>query len=219
MTTPQPDYQWRAGCWPDDDAAMDTFSVRVPRWPFLQRLLGRNPLIRLTDRVEALVVVLAVVMSLLAIPIAAAVGTAVHDSRSSLYAEQAQARRMVTATVAGERDARQNQSGPTVWVPARWSDAGAEHTGVVKAQQTIKTGDPIEIWVDENGSQVSSPTPMRAAAEEAVVAAVATWLGVVLAAVGVFAGTRAILNRVRYNRWQHDFDDLVADGRGHASQP
>ena len=66
-------------------------------------VVGRNPLIRISDRVEALVLVLAVVVSLLAIPIAAAVGTAVHDSRSSLYAEQAQARRMVTATVVGER--------------------------------------------------------------------------------------------------------------------
>ena len=45
MTTSQPDHQRRAGRRPDDDAAMETFTVRVPRWLFV-RLFGRNPLIR-----------------------------------------------------------------------------------------------------------------------------------------------------------------------------
>ena len=37
-----------------DDAAMDTFTVRLLRWPVLLRLLGRDPLVRTTDRIEAL---------------------------------------------------------------------------------------------------------------------------------------------------------------------
>ena len=98
MTTPQPDHQRRTGHGLDESAAMDTFTVRSPRW-LVVRLFGRNPLIRISDRIEALVLVLTVVVSLLAAPIAAAVGTAVHDSRSHLYAEQAQTRRTVTATV------------------------------------------------------------------------------------------------------------------------
>ena len=40
MTTPQPDYQRRAGHGLDEGAAMDTFSVRVPRWRFVQLLLA-----------------------------------------------------------------------------------------------------------------------------------------------------------------------------------
>ena len=60
--------------WRADEAAMDTFTLRLPRWPILLRLLGRDPLVRTTDRIEALVVVLAVVVSLLAAPITAAVG-------------------------------------------------------------------------------------------------------------------------------------------------
>ena len=66
--------------------ALDTFTVRLPRWRFA-RLFGFNPLVRVRDRVEALVVVLAVVVMLLAVPIAAAVGTAVYDSRSRQYAD------------------------------------------------------------------------------------------------------------------------------------
>ena len=85
--------------WRADEAAMDTFTVRLPRWPILLRLLGRDPLVRTTDRIEALVFVLAVVVSLLAAPIAAAVGTAVYDSSRHIYAEQAHTRHTVAATV------------------------------------------------------------------------------------------------------------------------
>ena len=94
MTPPHPDHQRFTGHRLDEDAAMDTFTVRLPRWRSM-RLFGRNPLIRAGDRVEALVVVFAVVVVLLAAPIAAAVGTAVYDSRSHLYAAQAQNPRTV----------------------------------------------------------------------------------------------------------------------------
>jgi hypothetical protein len=45
----------------------------------------RNPLVRVTDRLEALVIVLAIVVSLLAAPVAGAVGTAVYDARRQQY--------------------------------------------------------------------------------------------------------------------------------------
>ena len=82
-----------------DEVAMDTFTVRLPRWPVLLRLLGRDSLVRTIDRIEALVLALAVAVSLLAAPIAAAVGTAVYDSSRHLYAEQADTRHTVVATV------------------------------------------------------------------------------------------------------------------------
>jgi hypothetical protein len=217
MTTPQPDYQRRTGYWPDGDAAaMDTFTVCLPRWPFVQRLFGRNPLIRLSDRVEALVVVSAIVVSLLTAPMAAAAGTAVYDSRSNVYAEQAQNRRTVTATVIDDSVAL-NPPTKTMTARARWFAAGTEHTGEVKARKTMKPGDSIEIWVDQDGAQVGRP--ITSAADEAVAAALAVWWSVIIAATALVAGTRALLNRARHARWQHDFDDLVGDDHGHTSQP
>jgi hypothetical protein len=41
--------------------------------------------VRVTDRLEALVIVLAIVVSLLAAPVAGAVGTAVYDARRQQY--------------------------------------------------------------------------------------------------------------------------------------
>lgn len=195
---------------------MESFTLRLPRWLFVQRLFGRNRLVRASDRAEALVLVLAVVVSLLIVPIAAAVGTAVYDSRSNLYAEQAQGRRTVTATVIDDSAAVRPRS-KTMTAHARWFVAGAEHTGQVRARTTLKPGDSVEIWVDENGSHVGPP--MGSAAEEAMAAAFAIWLGTATAAALLYVGTRAVLNRARDARWQRDFENLVAGSDGHTRRP
>lgn len=208
MTTPKPNDQRLTDHRLYHDATMDTFTVRTPRWRFV-RLFGRNPLVRASDRVEALVLVLAIVVTLVAVPIAAAIGTVVHESRSQAYAEQAQDRQVVAATVIDS--AAESAGGKTMTVPARWVVGGMENTGLVKTRQALKPGDAIDIWVGRDGSQVDAPTPVRAAAEEAVVAAAGTWLSVAAAAAGIVVGTRAALDRLRHARWQHDFDNLVGN--------
>lgn len=199
MTTGQSDYQ----------------RFTIPRWLLAQRLFGRNPLVRVSDRVEALVSVLAVVLSLLTLPIAAAVGTAVYESRSNLYTEQDQNRSTVAATVV-EDSAAPDPWSKTTTARARWFAAGAEHTGVVQGRTMLRAGDSVEVWVDEDGAQVSHP--VRSAVDEAVVTALVIWLSVAITATAFCVGTRAVLNRIRHARWQHDFDTLVSLSDGH-SQP
>ena len=197
---------------------MDTFTLRLPRWPLLVRLGGRDPLVRTIDRIEALVFVIAVVVSVLAIPIAAAVGTAVYDSRGQIYAEQAHTRHRVAATVTDVPASQISRTGTTT-VPARWTAGGAEHTSAVKVQSTPKPGDTIEVWVNSNGTQVPSPTPTNRAAAEAAVGALVMWICVAAIAATLFTGTRAVCDRIRFTRWQHAIDDLVGrDGRK-PSQP
>ena len=198
--------------WRADEAAMDTFTVRLPRWPTLLRLLGRDPLVRTTDRIQALVLVLAVVVSLLAAPIAAAV---VYDSSRHIYAEQAHTRHTVTATVTDVPVSQQILRTGTTTVSARWTAAGTEHTGTVKTQSTAKTGDPVEIWVDNTGAQVPAPTPTSRAAVEAATGALVIWICVAAIAATVFTVTRAVCDRIHFTRWQHDFEHLVGDGDGH----
>ena len=201
--------------WRADEAVMDTLTLRLPRWPVLLRLLGRDPLVRTTDRIEALVLVLAVVVSLLAIPIAAAVGSAVHDSRRHLYAEQVVTRHIVAAMVTDVPASQQVSRTGTITVAVRWSAAGAEHTGAVTAQWTTKTGDPIEIWVDNTGAQVPAPTPTTFAAVEAVTGALVIWICVAATAATLSTLTRAVCHRIRLTGWQHDLDSLVGNGDGH----
>ena len=201
--------------WRADAAAMDTFTVRLPRWPIALRLLGRDPLVRTTDRIEALVFVLAVVVSLLAAPIAAAVGTAVYDSSRHIYAEQAHIRHTVAATVTDVPASQQILRTGTTTVSARWTAVGTEHTGAVKAQSTAKTGDTIEIWVDNNGAQAPAPTPTTRAAAEAAMGALVIWISVAAIAATLFTVTRAVCDRIRFTGWQHDLDSMVGNGDGH----
>lgn len=66
-----------------DDQQWATFTLRLPRSSVLSRLRGHNPLVRSVDRIEALIMTLAVALSLIAVPIAGAVGTALFDSKRS----------------------------------------------------------------------------------------------------------------------------------------
>ena len=178
-----------------EEAVMDTFFVaRLPKWSIV--LFGRNPLVRTSDWVEALVVVSTVLVSLLAVPIACAVGTAVHDSHQHLYAEQAQTRHNVTATVTDDNAAHQDSPTNMVTVRDRWYGAG----------------------VNNDDSTADTPTSSTRAAVDAVMAAVTTWLAVATAAAVPFAVTRIILDRVRNKAWQRGIDNLVG-GDGHASHP
>jgi len=198
MTTSRPDRQPFAGRRSDDEVVMDTFTAR---------LFGRNTLTRTSDRVQAMLFVFAVVVSLISVPIAAAVGTAVHDSRSRVYAQQAEKYRTVTATVIGNGNPRQNIERPTITVPARWFVGGAEHTGDVVAPRTVKVGDSVEVWLDDEGRPVGRSS--TTAVDEAVASAFGVWLGVSLSAVALYFGARMALDRARHAAWQRDFDNLL----------
>ena len=98
---------------------------------------------------------------------------------------------------------------------ARWTAGGTEHTDTVKAPSTAKTGDTIEIWVDNNGAQVPAPTPTTRAAAEAAMGSLVIWIIVAAFAAILFTVTRAACDRIRFTGWQHDLDSMVGNGDGH----
>jgi hypothetical protein len=65
--------------------AMFTFT---PGRGWVVRAFGRNPLVRTSDRIEALVLILAVTVAIVTAPIAGAIGIAVYEEQSHTYAEQ-----------------------------------------------------------------------------------------------------------------------------------
>ena len=77
---------------------METFTLSLGRC-WIIRAVGRNPLVRTSDRVEALMLVLVFATALVVTAVSGAIGTAVHDTHARAYAEQSRDRHPVTATV------------------------------------------------------------------------------------------------------------------------
>jgi hypothetical protein len=135
-----------------------------PRCWRIGRIFGRNPWLRCTDRIEALVMLVALVVSLVAIPVTAVVGAVVYGARDSQYAQEAHERHTIMATVT---DGGIDGSAATV-VQARWPVAAGERTGALERTTAAKVGDRIKIWVDKDGNPVAPPTPTWHVAGDAV---------------------------------------------------
>lgn len=182
--------------------------------------LGRNPLLRTSDRIETVVLLLAVAVSLIVVPIAGTIGTAVYDARGRVYAEEAHSRYPVTATVVGESTAAVRENMAATVVQIRWRTEGGEHTDAFALDHAVKTGDLINIWVNGQGNRVRPPTPTSQAGVEGALAGVMVWLGVVVAVSTLFATVRLWLNRLRYAGWDRGIRSLAGNDGGRTnSQP
>jgi hypothetical protein len=190
----------------------------VPRWRML-RACGRNPLVRGIDRVELLIVVLGILVALVSVAYAGALGTAVHDARSRVYIAQAQTRHTLIATATEDSTivSRVDDSTATR-VNARWQVDGTEHSGIFNWDHAVKTGDPLMIWVDRNGDPVDPPAPTSQAVEDAVGVAYVAWQSVVLVTAALVWLGRSYLDRRRDSAWERDIRCLIDDGGGRTNR-
>lgn len=191
---------------------MDTFTV-LPSNGWLVRLTGRNALVRRTDRIEALVGAMAVMLVLCAAPIAAALGTAVHETRSEFYADQARHRHVVEATALSDSETTVRTNSIEFDVDARWKFDDVYHVERVQSAVFVKVGDRFQTWVDDQGAAASAPAPPGQAGGDAVGAAVLSWLGVVFVTAGACGVVRHRFDRERHADWDREFEALI-DGRG-----
>ncbi|MCP9271000.1 Rv1733c family protein [Mycolicibacterium arenosum] len=191
---------------------MDTFTV-LPRIGWVACLTGRNTLVRRSDRVEALIGAMAAILVLCAAPVSAALGTAVHETRSEFYADQLRHRHIAEAIAVSDSETTVRTNAIEFDVDARWRFDDTYHVERVRSQAFVKVHDRFQIWVDDEGAAVPAPPPPGQAGREAVGAAVLSWLGVVFVMAGVCGAVRHRLNRVRHANWDREFEALV-DGRG-----
>ncbi|MCV7099032.1 Rv1733c family protein [Mycobacterium palustre] len=186
---------------------MDTFTLDPRCWR-IGHIFGRNPLIRRADRIEALVRLAALVVSLLAIPAAGVVAAAVYSASESRYAQEAHERHTVPATVI---DKQIEGSSMTVG-DVRWPVAAGLHTGPAELTAAVNVGDRVQIWVDGDGNQVEPPTPTWHAVCDASGAALAMLLCVGVGITSVLSGVLLRLDRARDADWEHQLRCLEEDG-------
>jgi hypothetical protein len=192
---------------------METFTINLGRC-WIIRALGRNPLVRTSDRVEALMLVLAFAVALIAVPVAGAIGTSVHDARARLYAEESRDRHPVTANVTEDATKTVEDTRMVATAPARWRVNGVDYVETVKVDPQTKVGAPVEIWVDGRGNHAGPPTPAQQAGIDALVAGTASWLAVMTGVAGLWGCLRAGLTRRHARGWDRELRMLVDGDSG-----
>jgi hypothetical protein len=179
---------------------------------------GRHPLRRRVDRIESAIILAAVLVALLMIPVAVALGTSVRDS-----SEQAAAQRRATLTEVQARtleDAATAVVGGsgvvTAWVRVAWTDSvGLPREGYAGAMHGTKKGSEVTIWLDRSGA-ITTP-PRRAGDSEAVGGAVGLSAGMLswLLIAGLARLAVARLDRRRMRDWEREWEQVAPRWRHH----
>ena len=194
---------------------MQTFTLGLGVW--FQRLVARNPLVRSSDRVENIAVLLIVALTVLAIPVAGAAGTALHDDLARQFAAQRSERTELRATAVSDSTSVSQASGTSFRTQIQWQFAGTSHTDSVRTAD-LHAGDPVNIWVDRDGQRVPAPLTDDEAVSQAVVAALTGWLMVAGTGAAAWALLRHRLDRARYAEWDRALDDLAGNDDGRTNR-
>jgi len=177
------------------------------------RRLGfdRNPLRRRTDRIEAVIRLAAVILLLVAVPIAT-IAVARQADRLALRQAQAQqaADHQVTAVLLQQAQATGVPDPYTsiqlTYVLARWQPSGqAPRSGQVLAPAGAHAGSTVKIWIDASGAVTSPPPDHRIIAGDVCIAAIVTCLVASLLVLGSNALARRVLDRRRLRAWDAEW--------------
>jgi hypothetical protein len=181
--------------------------TRLVRW------LGfdRNPLRRGTDRIEAALRLVTVVLLVAVVPAAAVAAGRQADHLALNRAHAEQARDHLVTAVLLENAPTTGIPNPytnvqTTWVLARWQPQGeAPRTGQVLAVAGAQKGSTVQTWIDSAGAITNPPMDHRDIVGEVCLAVVATcllsWLLLLVSGLLV----RRAMNRRRLNAWEAEW--------------
>ena len=193
--------------------------ARMARW------LGfdRNPLRRGTDRVEAVLRLVLIILLVAVIPAAAVAAGRWADHQALHRAQLERATdRLVTAVLLENAPASgvpdPYTSVQTAWVRARWQPPGQPpRTGDVQALVGARQGSTVRTWIDRSGAVTDPPLEHRVVVGDVWLAVTATclvsWLVLLAAAVLV----RRVLDRRRLNAWEAEWRASGPLWSGHRS--
>ena len=197
---------------------MQSFVIRPMTWPVL-RLFSRNPLVRVSDRIETAAVALGVLIVVIATACAGAVGTMLHDSQAQKYLEQQQTRHAIVARAVDDSEPAAAPEATSYTVLSGWRFNGTNHTELIGWTNFVKAGEPLNIWVDDRGNRIAPPRPVARAALDALSAAVVGWFIVILAIAHVVNAVRAYASRMRDAQWEQAIRELVDEDGGRTNRP
>jgi hypothetical protein len=191
------------------------FAGRI-RWYL--RALGFHPLVRTVDRLEALAVLGVLIVGILAIPAASSAGTLIHDAGVRLAEEQALDRHSVQTLVVAGVGLPMDLDTPA-YVHAQWQDGTRTRTESIVAPATVKPGDHLTIWLDDDsGKVVAAPMRVGDAELNGIAAAVSIWVSFVMFGVLGAYFVRRGLDRSRDRAWERELELFAHNDDGWANR-
>jgi hypothetical protein len=170
--------------------------------------LGRNPLRRRTDRIEALISAALLAAFLVGAPLAgSSAGRWVHqgglsEQRAQQSWHQTHAVLLATAPAAPRYAFRLSWQN-AVPVPARWSGPGGQsRSGEVPAPPGSRAGQLVKVWVDGSGRATGPPLAGAELTRRVVAAEVLAPLVLAVFLLIVAFAVRWLLNRRRLRDWE-----------------
>jgi hypothetical protein len=204
-------------------------SPKNATWPFVTavtlfaggvrrhiRALGVNPLVRMSDRLEALAVLGVLLVALVALPLADRADTLVNDSGVHTALQQTQTRHSVQALVVAGSGLPTDFGTPDVSV--QWQEGTHTRTESVVSTATVQTGDRMTIWLDESGKVVAAPLTEGDAGLNAALAAATVWITIVACAAAAALLVRRALDRSRDRDWDRALNLLAHNDDGWANR-
>ncbi|WP_146108211.1 hypothetical protein V5P93_003606 [Actinokineospora auranticolor] len=163
------------------------------------------------DHVEAVVVVLCALGALVAVPVAAAVGTEVYVGTSAAARREQATRIPAEATVLVATPAGLSGSGGAALphsfqAPVEWFAGGERHTGMASVPEGTRVGEHQTVWLDVvTGEPVSQPTRATDAVTSAITVAVLVLMFALVGLVVLCATAHSALDRLRLRGWAEEW--------------
>jgi multisubunit Na+/H+ antiporter MnhG subunit len=193
-------------------------SALALRYRWLRNALSGNGLARLSDRLEAASILLAVAVAVIALPLAMQAGERSHSARAAAIAAQYERTHPVQAVAVSHSVVRAPRSQQNT-VQAQWREGDRMRTTSVVSRTTVPQGAPVTVWLDNaTGDPVDAPADPTDAAAVGMCVGAATWLGA--AALGVLLAVlvRWVLNRSRARAWEREIRLLAHNDDGWANR-
>lgn len=192
-----------------------SFALRL-RWQL--RALGRNPLVRASDRLEALAVLGVLVIAILAAPFAMQVGDFVYEASMRTVDEQSHDRHPVqVAVVEGSAGMPADYESSSL-VSVQWREGSQLRTARVSSPTTVAAGASMTIWLDTTGKVVAAPMTVFDAKLNAAGVSWTVWVAAVAAGALAAFLLRRGLDRSRARAWEQELQLMAHNDDGWANR-
>ena len=177
----------------------------------LRRTLGSGPLVRGTDRLQLLSRAVALLATLVAIPVALVFAAGSRTDLEAVAAAQLRDRQQVDAVVLQDAPTRHpdvdgSEDAPPEFVRGSWSTpGGVPREGMIPVATGTRAGAVERIWINREGTPTTAPMDGEAVARTAETTGMGAFLGISVVAWGLHTVVRWSLDAHRARQWAADW--------------